>query len=188
MLTSENHSKLSLCLWYLNSWLSGWLTCAPVCPPCHLHRGSVHAELLTLRRPLKFEGWAGWWLRKESLRPAWFTEQVPGQPGLHRETPLWALPLCISFTVFLAREQDSSCSGLDLWESTPFLGSVPGFRDTGLSHLPGFRSFCSWPQGDMECFSDPDNPKQAAGSRGGNWAGPCQSLVVVTFDRTRVKI
>jgi hypothetical protein len=24
-----------------------------------------------------------------SSRPAWSTEQVPGQPGLHRETLLW---------------------------------------------------------------------------------------------------
>ena len=43
--------------------------------------------------------------------PAW--GQLPAEK--EREThPLWALPLCISFTVFSAGEQDSSWSGLDL--------------------------------------------------------------------------
>jgi len=27
--------------------------------------------------------------RSVSLRPAWSTEQVPGQPGIHRETLSW---------------------------------------------------------------------------------------------------
>lgn len=48
--------------------------------------------------------------RETVSEPTW--GQLPAE---EREThPLWALLLCISFTVFSAGEQDSSCSGLDL--------------------------------------------------------------------------
>jgi hypothetical protein len=55
----------------------------PVCAWCMLRTGTSWGVVVHAFNPSTWEAKAGGFL---SLRPAWSTEWVPGQPGLYRET------------------------------------------------------------------------------------------------------